>query len=448
LFLDEISEDLSDFGLTGNQAKVYLTLVKLGVASTSQLARSSKVRREEVYRLMPKLQQLGLVEKILGKPIKYKSVPPRKGLAILLEHEREGAKEKIAVLTEKRSRLLKQLKSVRAKRTVEEEPRFVLISDRKQALSKMVMMIRSAKREIDVVTSEYGLRYGYTIYADSVMKAIRKGVKVRFLSEINEVDEFMLKILNEIKLHGNFVEMRHADNLTSSILIADNLGVFVGIPLKPTMKKHADLWTDSPAYVDAMKSFFDRIWQDSVDIKSRIEYLQTGKPIERTEAIKGKDALYEKLYAVNSRVKVDKFGLFDGSAIELVLHEFTSANIELKKRRVRVRYLTNVADQNLQAAEEMSKQFEVRHTDTLPFGGLLTETEAIFSWILKKDMPDAAIYSNNAEFVHILWKIAENAWDNAIDAQLKIDEIKTGKPVGIVSKPIIEHLSKNQKIKV
>jgi len=442
---EEAAKELASFGLTGNQARAYVALVKLRVASVSKIAQLSRIRREEIYRMMPKLERLGLVEKVLGKPVKYKSVPPKEALSTLLEHERESVNSRMAELAEKGRRLLKQLKSVGVEGTVEEEgPRFVLIFDREQAVRKIATMIRKAKKSIAIATPRYGVELGYA-YFDIFGKAVRRGVKARLLLEIDEIDGLAIKMLRDAELFKGAVELRHVDNLTSHIVIADDVQVIVGTFLRPTGERHVDLWTNSPAYVDVMKVFFDRIWQDSVDVKSRIGYLQTGKLVERTEVIKGRDAIYERGYEVYSRAKTDKLTITDGSGVELSLRDFSSTNIELKKKGVRVRYLTNVTDQNLELVEEMSKQFEVRHTDVIPFGGLLTETEAIFSWVLLRDMPEAVIYSSSSELVRMMWTIAENAWDNAIDAQSRIDEIRKGKSIGRVSKPILEYISRNQK---
>jgi sugar-specific transcriptional regulator TrmB len=441
---EEAVKELASFGLTGNQARAYVALVQLRVASVRKIAQLSKIRREEIYRMMPKLERLGLVEKVLGKPIKYKSVPPKEALSILFKRERESAERKMAELAEKRRRLLKQLKSVRAERTVEEEPSFVLISDRDQALRKMATMLQKAKKEVLVLSSRYGLRLGYS-YADAFREVLRKGVRARILLEINEVDAFTVKMLGEIEVFKDVVEVKHAGNLSSHIVIVDDAEVLFGTFFRPDAEKHIDLWTNSPAYVEAMKTFFERIWRDAVDIKSRIEYLQTGKPIERTEIIKGRDAIYKRLYAVNSRAKTDKLVTVNGSGVEIVIRDFTSTNMELKKRGVRIRYLTSITAQNLKAAEELSKQFEVKHTDKVPLRSLLTETEAMISWVPLEEKYDMAIYSNDAEFVCALWRMTEKIWDKAVDAQLRIDEIRKGEPIGRVSKPIIEYISKNKK---
>jgi len=440
LSFEEVAKDLASFGLTGNQARVYVALTQLRIAPVSKIAQLSKIRREEIYRMMPKLEKLGLVEKALGKPIKYRSIPPKRALSILLEHEQEKANKKIAELTQMQKRLFEQLKSVEVDKEVEEEPRFVLISDRDQALRKIVEVLQKAKKEFSIVSSDYDFRFGYAYIADVFRKVLGNGVKARIVLEVNEIDAMTMKMLSEVEVFKDVAEVKHAGNLTSHMIIVDNTEILVGTFLRPTEEKHFDLWTDSPAYVDAMKMFFDRIWQDSVDIESRIEYLQTGKLIERTEVIKGRDAIYERGYAVYSRAETDKFTMTDSSGVKLSLRDFSSNNIELKKKGVRVRYLTQITNQNLELVEEMSKQFEVRHIDNLPFRCLLTETEAMFSWIPVKDMPEAAIYSNSPEMVRMMWVMAKNAWDNGVDAQSKIDEIRKGKPIARVSKPIEDYI--------
>ncbi len=55
---------LLGLGLTVNQAKVYLAILKLEKSSVSQIAKLSKVRREDVYRILPSLEILGLIERL------------------------------------------------------------------------------------------------------------------------------------------------------------------------------------------------------------------------------------------------------------------------------------------------------------------------------------------------------------------------------------------------
>jgi sugar-specific transcriptional regulator TrmB len=65
---DENTDLLLGLGLNLTQARVYLSILRLDRAKVGQISKFSKVRREEVYRILPALEKMGLVERILGKP--------------------------------------------------------------------------------------------------------------------------------------------------------------------------------------------------------------------------------------------------------------------------------------------------------------------------------------------------------------------------------------------
>ena len=52
---DENTDLLLGLGLSLNQARVYLAILKLEKTTIGQVAKFSKVRREDVYRIMPSL---------------------------------------------------------------------------------------------------------------------------------------------------------------------------------------------------------------------------------------------------------------------------------------------------------------------------------------------------------------------------------------------------------
>ena len=54
---------LIGLGLTPNQAKVYQTILKLGNVAVGQIAKSTSVRREDVYKVLPALEKMGLSRK-------------------------------------------------------------------------------------------------------------------------------------------------------------------------------------------------------------------------------------------------------------------------------------------------------------------------------------------------------------------------------------------------
>ena len=90
---DDQARILSALNLTVNQAKVYLTIANLTVATANQISKSSNLPRDEVYRAIPKLQDFGLVETIIGIPTEYSGQPVSEGIRLLLNRKTEKEKE-------------------------------------------------------------------------------------------------------------------------------------------------------------------------------------------------------------------------------------------------------------------------------------------------------------------------------------------------------------------
>jgi sugar-specific transcriptional regulator TrmB len=102
---NEIIESMVRFGITNNQAKVYLATLSLGESSVEPISKLSKVRREDVYRALPRLHELGLVHNLIGTPLKVKAVPVQEAIDILLYEKREKMESELEDLVDV-SRLL------------------------------------------------------------------------------------------------------------------------------------------------------------------------------------------------------------------------------------------------------------------------------------------------------------------------------------------------------
>ena len=89
-------ELLTDLGLTQNEAKVYLTTAKIGPATISDVADHSGVRREEIYRLLPDLEKAGLIERMMGKPMRIRTPDVKSAMSTLIDHERAMAQQRIS----------------------------------------------------------------------------------------------------------------------------------------------------------------------------------------------------------------------------------------------------------------------------------------------------------------------------------------------------------------
>ena len=81
-------EELIEFGLTKNEAKIYLSLIDLGPSLAGVISRKTGVHRRSVYDAIERLIEKGLIGYITNNNRKYfQAVNPRKLLDLIKEKE-------------------------------------------------------------------------------------------------------------------------------------------------------------------------------------------------------------------------------------------------------------------------------------------------------------------------------------------------------------------------
>ena len=72
----KLIENLQKLGFTGNEAKIYATLVLLKQARASEIAENSGVPRAKIYRTLRGMEKKGYVRIIEGEPTLFCCVQP------------------------------------------------------------------------------------------------------------------------------------------------------------------------------------------------------------------------------------------------------------------------------------------------------------------------------------------------------------------------------------
>ena len=269
LSLDENADLLSDFGLTRNQAKVYLAMAKLGMATVSQVSKMSKVRREDVYRIMPKLEKMGLIEKILGKPTRIRAVPVEDALSLLIRREQDFTNTRLSQLATKKDMFLKKFKAYAMKPIEKEGPHFALISQREGIINKGLTMIKNAEREIDFITSREKFRQKFLTNFDEVLKeAIRKGRKVRIVIYITEHEDSIPSIVEMYRSSGAPFDLKYTDQPSGHYMIVDYKEALIATSVGSTIGKNPYLWTDDGHLIGLLQTNFEGLWHTSVNLET------------------------------------------------------------------------------------------------------------------------------------------------------------------------------------
>jgi len=87
--MNNIEEQLTRIGLTDNQSKIYLSLLKLKRATIKQVAKECGFHRTNIYDIMEELKEKGLVTFYKeGKSSYYSAVDP-KNLSVMIDEQKE-----------------------------------------------------------------------------------------------------------------------------------------------------------------------------------------------------------------------------------------------------------------------------------------------------------------------------------------------------------------------
>jgi sugar-specific transcriptional regulator TrmB len=264
-YLEENAEVLSDFGLTVNQARVYLAAARLGLAPVGLLSKVAKVRREDVYRILPILEKMGLVERILGKPIKIRALPAQEAFHVLIEREQEMANERISTLKAKRDAFLKHYKPFGME--TKEEAHFTMVSGRTGIMTKELAMLKRASDAISIVTSRDKFAQFFNNYDEALRKAANRGIAIRMILNVTEHDDSILGSIKSYESAKVPIQLKYTDQRATHYMIVDYNQALVSTSGEPTLRETAHLWTDDSSLVGLLQKSFEGLWHASVELK-------------------------------------------------------------------------------------------------------------------------------------------------------------------------------------
>lgn len=254
-FQDAEVETLTRLGLTHRQAKVYLALARSGNATVKTVSNVSEIPRQHIYQVVSTLQELGLVEKAITSPVKFKAIPVPDGLSILMERKSKEYNE----LQAKTIYMLKHSTRNNAKATPkEEEPQFVIIPARDSTDRYVRKLIEATQTSFDGLISMNGLK-GVYIYADFFKRALKRGVKCRHIITIPEGEKSVTGIDPAFKKKPNF-EIRYILTPTpASVTLYDKKEALVSTVSTDPIEAPG-LWSSNPSFVGILNNYFEEMW--------------------------------------------------------------------------------------------------------------------------------------------------------------------------------------------
>jgi sugar-specific transcriptional regulator TrmB len=255
---------LRELGLSLLQARVYLALVKL-CAHSSVKATSvcSKVARQDVYRTITELRELGLVEMVIGNPSLFKAIPLQETVAILMKKKNQRTQ----VLMAEAKELFNYFAKNKETGINQENHQFILVPKKEVLRSRIKKTIEGAKESILISTPwRESTQWLYTLH-ESWQFALNKGVKIRWITEKQASPCFADEITRSLIIHPNFTLRTDAASLKTRFGIYDDKEAFITVLDAPNAGGSPALWSNNPAILFILKDYFEIKWTQTADYK-------------------------------------------------------------------------------------------------------------------------------------------------------------------------------------
>ena len=258
---------LKKLGLTGSQAKVYLALAKMGKANARKLWKTSKVARQDIYRILTELREIGILEKILEAPTEFKAVPLEDSIAILMERKAKA----LFSLQKDADELIQKFKENEQKSTHDEEAQYVLVPEREALTRRLKKAIEDSKKSIDVISSLKAFARTFFVLSEEIEKALKKGVKVRWIIDYPEDANSLSEVLQTLTKNPNFELKTVTYTPNARLGIYDRREIFMAhFPTRIALESPA-LWSTNLSFAEIVQSFFETIWHAAAEYRIKEE---------------------------------------------------------------------------------------------------------------------------------------------------------------------------------
>ncbi|MBM2818989.1 MAG: Transcriptional regulator, TrmB [Nitrosarchaeum sp.] len=253
--INELNKLLLKYGLTQNQAKVFLYLSKIGIKTASEISKSLDIPRTETYRLLDNLQEKGILFSIFGKPTQFKVVEINESIKILVGSEKNRIKE-LETGADNIIKLWNSVTKYAENKEKIDENKFQTLQGRNSILVKLEQMVKESSESILVLGTELDFKKFYHTDFIELLQKTKSDLKV--LSDYNKDKHHIFEDIPAKRIK----KLEDVNRENFCFIIKDDNEVIFFIS-NSELKEKLAIWTDSKAFVITLRSLFNLLWTKS-----------------------------------------------------------------------------------------------------------------------------------------------------------------------------------------
>lgn len=256
-FDEEDTLFLMDIGFTKNQAKLYLSLLKQGKAEGRTLAKLSGAPKSVIYRTLDELQRMGLVEKEITVPSKFKATPLKQGLQIIMNNRLEHYRKN----RERTEQFLLRKQNAGQEENEEQEYRLVAYEGKERIRQVIKLQHDKAHISMDILSTLQRWLQIIECCHENYEKALARNVKYRVVIDSQKDKNVFPEEVRKIVANPNF-ELKIAYNpLDNNLGICDRKEATFNFYPSKTLKESPIIWTNNPSFITMAQDHFEKAWK-------------------------------------------------------------------------------------------------------------------------------------------------------------------------------------------
>jgi hypothetical protein len=162
--------------------------------------------------------------------------------------------------------LLEKLEKIEAQTKIkEEESQFVLIPAKEAVMKRANLAIENAQCSIDIVCPKESFPKALLIVAEAYKKAMKRGVKVRWIIEEPKDEKSWPEILLTLINNPSFKFRTLRECPEERLGLFDKKEVFIALHPTTAATESPALWTNNPSILKIVHDYFEILWITAIE---------------------------------------------------------------------------------------------------------------------------------------------------------------------------------------
>jgi sugar-specific transcriptional regulator TrmB len=250
---------LVEFGFTTNQAKVYLSIIQSSKTNVGQISKNTLLHRQDIYKLLPKLEKMGLITLTISKPVTIEALPVEEALERLIAKEKEAADIRFNHL-EKAVEELAQIKH----QTKTTDTRFTLLTTNAALKNRIDSTLKSKPDVLRIVITTENLKgQEGNFYKQYFQMLANSRIKIHLMLVGTENPVELKRLIEKVTPRDGYLTVKTLEQCPSKdYQVVDGTEVWITTQQKNLEGFTAILWTNDLNIVKAYLENFHKAWDN------------------------------------------------------------------------------------------------------------------------------------------------------------------------------------------